>query len=937
MAKPSRASKWQRISRDVLLAMDIEAEYRELGLAIPDGVQPSVDGWLRCWARDRPRGNTPSAAINVGDGAARGRYYDHGGSGESLTFWDFAAKYQNGQGWAGWNDARRHYAQKYTVKGLPRDDEVRDQDKLGINPGPIEPLLVKAFCDRHKGVTFEALKLCGAKLADYPANSRMPQKVVCLNAYGPGGIEYGAVGGVFMRSDGHEMDIYRGPQAPPLRRKKSNWGSSGLVGEHALKNLPKAELVFKVEGISDLLALQAIIPEADRDRHVVLTNLCGANEKALYADWVADALAGKDVVIIHDCDVPGQGGASVLAGLLMGQAARIRNLLLPYPVEQKHGRDLRDWINAGHNYSQLMSLVNGTEPQPGPDQSPAGKMQGLAEMAPVSPPEHLLRNCGADVMRYDAETGRVYLFALQDGSFTHIAASHMSRFSYEECAMMFGDQFLGSVAHPNEFPVPTEKYTMNDFRMALSKTAHHRKVKDEDVLGPGIWEVDDRVLMVMGHEAIAWDDAGKMEYTRSPHYHGKTIEYGTSNDWPDKEQILGHLRLAEDPDWCMQTMAEAVQLFGLWDNWANKTSPYLVSALYCCSLIQTIWKWRPLIFVTGTTNTGKSTLQETLHTMMGPLSLACSGTTEAGLRQHIRRSARVPLVDEFERSKEKAKILESFRTSSRGGEAYRGTSDQSGRKFSIKAVPWFFGISPGLDWAADKNRFIIMELKELPMGKKRMVLPPENELVALGLKLLALSIKHARPSLALCEAIVGHGEYTSDIRMVESYATPVALLASVMGLDEAGAVAYLEEVLADHNKVEARDSDEDDFMEALMGATVRMDRGQVRTVSQLLSATPAEILELSEMPGEALARVGIRKVPPYRLGDKERVFFVPQAVDSNLLSGTRFEGMAKDILPRVHNGEKSAQRLCGRLARGIIIPLDGLILGPEVFGETGFF
>src|SRR4051812_9705367 len=103
---------WQQISEILLQKIDVEGEFRSMGVDFT-GTRPSPSGWLSCWARDRPHGNSPSAACNIGDGPARGRYRDMGGECLSLSFWDFVAQFGTYGGT--WQDARLHFARKHNV------------------------------------------------------------------------------------------------------------------------------------------------------------------------------------------------------------------------------------------------------------------------------------------------------------------------------------------------------------------------------------------------------------------------------------------------------------------------------------------------------------------------------------------------------------------------------------------------------------------------------------------------------------------------------------------------------------------------------------------------------------------------------------------------------------------------------------------------------
>jgi len=51
------------------------------------------------------------------------------------------------------------------------------------------------------------------------------------------------------------------------------------------------------------------------------------------------------VAVVGDCDDAGQVGVEKRSKALAGIAAEVRQAKLPWPVERKHGKDVRDFIN----------------------------------------------------------------------------------------------------------------------------------------------------------------------------------------------------------------------------------------------------------------------------------------------------------------------------------------------------------------------------------------------------------------------------------------------------------------------------------------------------------------------------------------------------------------------------------------------------------------
>ncbi len=68
------SAKWDAVAKETLQLLDVEAEYRLMGVEIV-GRKASAAGWLTCRAVGR-EDKKPSAAINVGTGPCRGMYKD---------------------------------------------------------------------------------------------------------------------------------------------------------------------------------------------------------------------------------------------------------------------------------------------------------------------------------------------------------------------------------------------------------------------------------------------------------------------------------------------------------------------------------------------------------------------------------------------------------------------------------------------------------------------------------------------------------------------------------------------------------------------------------------------------------------------------------------------------------------------------------------------
>lgn len=344
--RKSSTADWQELNQRIIAGIDLQSEFAALGIDITAG-EPKSDGWMECHAIGRDDVN-PSAAVNV----QTGRYRDLGGTGDSFSLYDLAVHLKR---FSRWQDARDHYASKAGVSIEANGKAPRDPAEhlafMNWNNG-----LASLWCRHKPGVTPEAIQAAGGRLARY----RDQYTVIALPIFGQGFTSADPVGWVLWNTTGKELPIFHGRDKATGKAAKPTWakmkttGASegGLLGQHAIDRLtatdadPAHQLLWKVEGPSDLLALWSIIPPEKRDRHLVITNSGGAQQNPL--GWMGQIFAGRNVVVVGDSDEPGQIGAmkwATWAANVAGDIRVIRSKQLGYEVTKDHGLDLRDWIN----------------------------------------------------------------------------------------------------------------------------------------------------------------------------------------------------------------------------------------------------------------------------------------------------------------------------------------------------------------------------------------------------------------------------------------------------------------------------------------------------------------------------------------------------------------------------------------------------------------
>ena len=897
---------WQEINSQIISQLDIADEYESLGLRIPDKSKVGSSGFISCHAIDRADTH-PSAAINVNTG----RYRDLGGSGQSLGFFDFAAKYGR---FPDWRAARQHFAELVGMsKLLPKSAE-RPDDRFEFLGGPFNPVLCLGLCRKKTGVTAESIQLCGGRIARYPAKSHTPQYVVVFPAYGENLLDAEPRGFVAMDTAGGDVRVYRGEGNPPDYLGKMSVGNSGLVGSHAITHWDAAEVIYKVEGITDLLALQAMIPPELRSTHLVITNSGGTHETGLPA-LVAPLFAGKQVVVLHDADAPGQIGAKLWSGAMLPVAETVRNVQLPYEVAESKGKDLRDWIAEGHAYADLTDLWRACEPIERQDDDSAGRQGGGDTAATLEPHETILQHLKLSVVGELEESETIVIFSHALGKRSEIR--NIDKIGKAQLIQKIGKPARERISITAESS-DGSRYSVAAVREAIAEEAAKRTFSKDDRIGAGVWELNGRLILVNPRELMVIN--GEIEKVAAPVMEGKLIE-SPAEPWFDFDELRDLLRLAKSPAWCQDVIKSGRDLFCKWDNLRYETDAELLTALVCCTWVQSLWTWRPQVVVTGPTNSGKSMLigeRQCLHGLFGELGLPMNKPSAAGLRQVVGHTSKVITIDEFEEDRHRKEILEMVRVSSRGGQIVRGTSDQKGTRFGLKHILWMGGIESGMQRQADRNRCIMINLGHVEKNRGvKLTLPSEEELNKLGQQLLAVALTHWKAARELAGRIVRMPQIDIDHRIVESYSAPLALLAVVGGIDDAATATMLTNFLGEREFSSQQESDEERLLQSIFEAPV-WGQGYKKTVGQMLDGGPLSLPDGLTKEGE-LMRVGIKQVRAQG-ANPDRLFFVRRPL-LRILTETDFNGTNIDeILLRIPGAKRTQQRMPQHRTYGVEVP-----------------
>jgi hypothetical protein len=907
----SKVDAWRQLREEILQNLDIRRAYEEYGVKFTGKI--SASNWAECHAFGR-EDKSPSAAVNLTTGV----YKDF--AGDRASIFDFMVANNISPSW---QEAQEELAKKCGLaKKIPKKAKAkRTQDVLGFtntfNIVSVVPLA------RMYGIEPRIIAMTGARIARYPANAQEPQIVCAFPIYSPiSMLETPPDSYVLQSGSGKPIMVYQGPDAPQKPEKRIVVGTTGILNRFALENWEGAERIYKVEGPSDMLAMQYFIPEELWDKHLVITNACGCDDGA--PAWeLANHCVGKEIIIIHDADVPGQfgtgkdqsGGAQRWIKAIKSTAKILKNVQLPYEIAAKHGKDLRNWIaEEGRKYSDLLELVTATKDEvTGTVETGTGATSLLTETAKI------LNRLELVVLGHDPERS-VKIHLLNQRLRRHFEVPDISKYNY--IAMLVD---IGDLAQTEIDPSPepsAAKISVNKLREAIAYEASERRLSRTTAIGTGFWGLGDKLIMVGAGE---WCELESERLNASSFplvkfgTDSRVVDFGdVSSPWYDRVAIEAHLPAARNPTWRTRVFDELTAIFKLWNNWDLTHAPELLAGLALCSWIQDVWSWRPWIALNGESNSAKSTLLKFLSEDYFGTHIAnrYDNTTEAGIRQSIGTSSRIILLDELEKSKEREPILQFLKSSGGGGRSARGTPGQKSIESQVKLMPWMASTEYDLGSETIRNRYLMFHMKSR-LGKPFFRLPSKGECEELRNKSLAILLTVWRRAKELHQILVEKVSIEGvGTRFIENYSLPIAMKAAVEGMDDSAACillrALLDTVTVD---IQSRNIPEHEtILTEILTACVQVTQGcPPIAVAEILNGQRSDELKALERHG---LKQYIKKV------GKRKYFFVGTSI-KNLLRNTPQNGRdVTQILARIEGAisVNHKQRVAGNSLRGVSIP-----------------
>lgn len=310
---------------------------------------------------------------------------------------------------------------------------------------------------------------------------------------------------------------------------------------------------------------------------------------------------------------------------------------------------------------------------------------------------------------------------------------------------------------------------------------------DEDVRGPGAWrDASGELILHCGDRLLVrgkWHKAGQ---TIDGKFYVVARPEPRPGDTPAEAGLVGEL----------------YEFLESW-SWLGRSDARLLLGWLACGYLVGTLRWRPHVWVTGSPGTGKTTLQELLHGLLGEVARHTADPTAAGIWQMLGGSARPIFIDEIGRARTTSRADELVRlarlaSSDAQGEIVRGSADGTVKRYKVRASLYFTSINHAELMPEDLGRIAILRL-----GRRRHV-PAEarsarailERLVDQAPALRARAIMRAADFDAVLEVYeTALAELGQDARFADQLGTLLAG-ADCLLLDDVPTIEHAREVVA---------------------------------------------------------------------------------------------------------------------------------------------
>jgi putative DNA primase/helicase len=330
----------------------------------------------------------------------------------------------------------------------------------------------------------------------------------------------------------------------------------------------------------------------------------------------------------------------------------------------------------------------------------AGQVESAPDLPSATPPgprsgdEGPSKNPHFKILGFSHST--YYFYSYEKRQVLPLTGSQMNSAGFIELAALNWWQEM--------FPSLNGAINKNGAMEFLMRTANRRGIfNPERVRGRGAWLDASRSVFNNGTYLVV--DGRKMDFAEFP------SKYVYEASWMLFETVEEQMGDEEG--------AQILDLIRTW-NWEDPLHADLAAGWTVLAAICGALKWRPHIWVTGGSATGKSTLVgDVIKSLLrGVMLFAVGNTTEAGIRQTLGCDARPVVFDEAESGDEQSanrikNVLSLMRqaSSDTGANILKGTQGGKAQRYSCRAAFLMSAIAAPITHEADSNRITVLSLK----------------------------------------------------------------------------------------------------------------------------------------------------------------------------------------------------------------------------------
>lgn len=168
-------------------------------------------------------------------------------------------------------------------------------------------------------------------------------------------------------------------------------------------------------------------------------------------------------------------------------------------------------------------------------------------------------------------------------------------------------------------------------------------------------------------------------------------------------------------------------LFAQWYWTEPEASVLLLLGMVAQMFLPGALHWRSHVWLAGSTASGKSSLQKIIRAIHGDWVLTAEDASEAAIRQLLGNDTLPVMIDEAEGAdnpERQRAMMNLAKKSSSGGKILRGGADHKGQEFTAQSCFLFSSVLHTPMLGEDRNRFAILDMKQVPVDAKPMEVGP---------------------------------------------------------------------------------------------------------------------------------------------------------------------------------------------------------------------